>query len=128
MPAPEVFVKALQGQPISCPMSRCPGPVESIELSRARDKIKTFSLKCGRCGWQDQVTGHEDSEPPWDEASLQAITDEHLLHLQPVCPFDHAPVVFISLPNPRRKARYRISCFYCGRQVEMDWPPQESKW
>src|SRR3989454_5307419 len=43
------------------------------------------------------------------------------------CPFDHTPIVFISLPNPRRKARYRLACFYCGRQAEMDWPPPEAR-
>jgi hypothetical protein len=32
------------------------------------------------------------------------------------------------LPNPRRKARYRISCFFCGRQTELDWPPPDAKW
>ena len=40
---------------------------------------------------------------------------------------EKSDVVFTSLPNPRRRARYRISCFYCGRQAEMDWPPPEAK-
>lgn len=46
---------------------------------------------------------------------------------QPTCPRDGTPVVFTSLPNPRRRARYRVACYYCGRQVEMDWPPPESR-
>lgn len=25
------------------------------------------------------------------------------------------------------KARYRLSCFYCGRQAEMGWPPPEAR-
>ena len=43
------------------------------------------------------------------------------------CPNDGTPVVFTSLPNPRRKGRYRLSCYYCGRQAEMDWPPPEAR-
>jgi hypothetical protein len=31
------------------------------------------------------------------------------------------------MPNPRRKARYRLSCFYCGRHAELNWPPAEAK-
>ena len=30
-------------------------------------------------------------------------------------------MVFISMPNPRRKAKYR-GLFLCGRQTDMDWP------
>jgi hypothetical protein len=55
------------------------------------------------------------------------MADEHLMHQQPTCPFDETPVVFHSLPNPRRRARYRLACFFCGRQADMDWPPPESR-
>jgi hypothetical protein len=51
----------------------------------------------------------------------------HLLHEQPICPFDDTPITFTSMPNPRRKARYRLSCYYCGRHAEMNWPPPEAK-
>ncbi len=128
MPAPQVFVKALQRDQIPCPMPGCRGPVESCERSHAHDRVKTFDLRCKHCGWQELVTGKAEPNPPWDEASLLAMTDEHLLHLQPTCSYDQAPLVFTSLPNPRRKARYRIACFYCGRQADIDWPPPESKW
>jgi hypothetical protein len=74
-----------------------------------------------------QLNGKQQLAPQWDDASLLMMADEHLMHQQPLCPFDETPVVFTSLPNPRRRARYRISCFYCGRQAEMDWPPPEAK-
>src|SRR3989454_2840448 len=103
------------------------GPVRATDLSQVHDRVKTFQFSCERCGWQDRVAGREELSPPWDEASLQEIAYEHLMHLPAFCPFDHTPIVFISLPNPRRKARYRLSCFYCGRQAEMDWPPPEAR-
>ena len=125
--APQQFVKALQREPIPCGRPGCPGPVETIDQSQLHDRVKTFGLKCERCGWQDQVTGREALTPPWDEASLLDMAYEHLMHQQPKCPNDETPVVFTSLPNPRRRARYRLSCFYCGRQAEMDWPPPEGR-
>lgn len=127
MPAPQLFVKALQREQIPCPMPECPGLVESCEHSQTLDRVKSFELRCERCGWQEQVTGKEEKAPPWDNASLLGMAEQHLLHLQPTCPYDQAPVVFTSLRNPRRKARFRIACFYCGRQAEINWPPQESK-
>ncbi len=128
MPASQLFVKALQRQPISCPTPGCPGPVESNDTSQAQDQVKTFNLRCLRCGWQELVIGHQQQNPPWEDASRLTMTEAHLLHLQPTCPYDEAPVLFTSLPNPRRKARYRITCYYCGRQIDVDWPPPESKW
>ena len=128
MAAPETFIKALQHEPITCPRTACAAPVDCTEVSSPQERVKTYHLRCEVCGWDERVGGAEDGAAQWDEAELQAIIDEHLPHLQPVCPYDRAPVVFTSLPNPRRKARYRIACFYCGRQAEMDWPPQETKW
>lgn len=128
MQAPETFIKVLQHETVSCVKPGCSGPVAFTEESQPLDRIKVFQVTCERCGWTDQVKGQAQLDPPWDEGSLAAIVEEHLLHLEPICPFDHAPVQFLSLPNPRRKARYRISCFFCGRQAEMDWPPQEAKW
>jgi hypothetical protein len=55
------------------------------------------------------------------------MAEVHLLHDQPTCPFDDTPITFISMPNPRRKARYRLLCYYCGRHTEMNWPPPEAK-
>jgi hypothetical protein len=126
-PAQDRFVRALQREPIPCRTAGCPGPVDINDLSQVHDRVKTFGLRCQRCGWEDRVTGRLEEVPPWDEASLLMMADEHLMHQQPTCPFDGTPVVFISLPNPRRRARYRLSCFYCGRQVEIDWPPPESR-
>lgn len=121
------FVKALQHEPIPCGTAGCPGPVDINDLSRLHDRVKTFNLRCQRCGWQDRVTGRLEEAPPWDDASVLMMADEHLMHQQPACPFDGTPVVFTSLPNPRRRARYRVSCFYCGRHTELDWPPTESR-
>jgi hypothetical protein len=121
------FVKALQHEPLWCGNTGCPGPVQVADLSQLRDRIRSFDATCAQCGWHRRLTGQESLAPPWDDASLLAMADVHLMHQQPICPFDETPVVFTSLPNPRRKARYRLSCFYCGRQAEMDWPPPESK-
>ncbi|MET0514441.1 MAG: hypothetical protein ABW047_03805 [Nitrospiraceae bacterium] len=121
------FVSALQHDPLVCERNGCPGPVDVTDLSQMRDRIKTFEVRCQHCGWHRRLTGQEHLTPAWDEASLLMMADEHLMHQQPVCPFDDTPVVFTSLPNPRRRARYRLSCFYCGRQTEMDWPPPEAK-
>ena len=128
MAAPENFVKALQHEPIPCATLTCRGYVDCTDMSQAHDRIKTFHLHCTVCGWEDHVHGLDEPGMPWSEAELQGIIEEHLLHLQPICPFDQAPVIFTSLPNPRRRARYRIACHYCGCSVEMDWPPQEAKW
>lgn len=121
------FVQALQHEPIACGQAGCPGPVQVTDLSQFRDRVKSFELACERCGWRDRVTGREESGPPWDETALLDLAYEHLMHQQPVCPHDGTPVVFTSLPNPRRRGRYRLSCFYCGRQAEMDWPPPEAR-
>lgn len=128
MAAPVIFIKAVQHEAIPCTVSGCVGYVDCIDVSHVHDRIKTFQLHCTLCGWKDHIRGHEDHGVPWEEPELQTIIDEHLLHLQPLCPFDQAPVIFTSLPNPRRRARYRIACYYCGRRVELDWPPQEAKW
>ncbi|HJU04335.1 MAG TPA: hypothetical protein VJ692_04220 [Nitrospiraceae bacterium] len=125
--APERFIKALQHEHIPCADSACPGAVEIVDLSQLHDRVKLFELTCQKCGRRDRLTGRPSLTPPWDDAALLVMADEHLMHQQPTCPHDNTPVVFTSLPNPRRKARYRLSCFYCGRQAEMDWPPPESR-
>ncbi len=121
------FVHALQHEPIHCAKTECTGPVEVHDLSQIRDRVKVFEARCQQCGWQTRLTGREQLSPPWDDAALLVMADEHLMHQQPSCPFDGTPVVFTSLPNPRRRAKYRLSCFYCGRQIEMDWPPAEAR-
>jgi hypothetical protein len=125
--AHDLFVRALQREPVRCGNPGCPGAVEVLDLSGLHDRVKTFKLRCERCGWENRLTGREEVAPPWDDASLLVLADEHLMHQQPNCPYDGTPVVFHSLPNPRRRARYRLSCFYCGRQAEMDWPPPEAR-
>jgi hypothetical protein len=121
------FMKALQHEPLWCGNAGCPGPVEVIDQSQRRDRVRTFDATCTLCGWHRQLRGRESLTPAWDDASLLAMANEHLMHQQAVCRFDDTPVIFTSLPNPRRKARYRLSCFYCGRQAHMDWPPSEWK-
>jgi hypothetical protein len=125
--APAAFIQALHKRTIACPTPRCGGLLAVEEVTRPADRVKSFELRCEHCDWRDTITGEMQVDPPWDEGSLMEITEEHLLHLEPVCPYDLAPVDFHSLPNPRRRARYRISCFFCGRQVELDWPPEEAK-
>lgn len=127
-PSPrDLFIHALQHEPVPCGTPGCSGPVQSTDLSQASDRVKTYQFRCARCEWTSRVAGSGPQDPPWDDAALLGMAEEHLLHQQPLCPFDHVPVVFGSLPNPRRKARYRLSCFYCGRQAELDWPPSEAR-
>lgn len=121
------FVKALQGESLACDAANCRGLIEVTDTSQLADRVKTFDVRCHVCGKTDRLTGQEELHPPWDDASLLLMADEHLMHQQPSCPNDGTPVVFTSLPNPRRRARYRISCYYCGRRVDVDWPPPESR-
>ncbi len=125
--APAVFVKALRKQPVTCGMPKCSGSVEVTDISQNADRVKNFRLQCNTSHWEDIITGCPQLEPPWDEGSLMEIMEEHLLHLEPVCPYDQVPVYFYSLPRPSRRARYRMTCYYCGRQEELDWPPEEAK-
>ena len=125
--APMAFIHALHKHPVSCEGLGCSSAVEVNDISQPADPVKTFHLQCRACHWEGTVSGSLQLDPPWDEGSLMEITEEHLLHLEPVCPYDQAPLEFHSLPNPRRRARYRITCFYCGRQEELDWPPEEAK-
>jgi len=122
-----LFLKALQKDPLQCSRPACGGGVAVQDLSQLHDRVKTFELRCERCDWKDRVTGLEQLTPPWDETVLLDMAYEHLMHQPATCPYDGMTVVFMSLPNPRRQARYRVSCYYCGRQAEMDWPPQESR-
>ncbi len=125
--APAAFIQALHKQPVSCESPDCACSVEVTDISQRADRVKSFRLRCNACQWEDIMTGCPQVDPPWDEGSLMEITEEHMLHLEPVCPYDKAPLDFHSLPNPRRRARYRITCYYCGRQEELDWPPEEAK-
>lgn len=125
--APAAFIHALHKQPVICAGPDCSCSVEVKDISRPSDRVKTFHLQCSSCHWEQTMSGCLQVDPPWDEGSLMEITEEHLLHLEPACPYDRAPVEFHSLPSPRRRARYRITCFYCGRQEELDWPPEETK-
>ena len=125
--APRTFIQALHKQSVSCEGRDCTSAVEVTDTSQKTDRVKSFKLQCGSCHWEQTISGRLQLEPPWDEGSLMEITEEHLLHLEPVCPYDQAPIQFHSLPNPRRRARYRITCWYCGRQEELDWPPEEAK-
>jgi hypothetical protein len=121
------FVQALQHEHLTCIKPGCSGPMDVVDLSQHNARVKTFEAQCERCQMTEKITGREQTTPPWDDASLIQMADEHLMHQQPSCSFDDTPVVFVSMPNPRRRARYRLCCFYCGRQTEMDWPPPETK-
>ena len=121
------FVQALQHEHLVCIKPDCGGPMDVVDLTPHHAHIKTYEATCERCGATEQITGQEQSSPPWDIASITMMAEVHLLHDQPACPFDGTPITFTSMPNPRRKARYRLSCFYCGRHSEMNWPPPEAK-
>ncbi len=121
------FVQALQHEPLTCIRSDCGGRMELVDVTVHHARIKTYAARCERCHETDTITGQAQSSPPWDEASITMMAEVHLLHDQPTCPYDDTPITFTSLPNPRRKARYRLSCFYCGRDTEIDWPPPEAK-
>jgi len=99
------------------------GAISATERVRYIARVRELARLCAE-SW---LAGREELTPPWDEDSLLEMAYEHLMHQPAVCPVDGTPVVFTSLPNPQRKARYRLSCFYCGRQAEMDWPPPESR-
>ena len=121
------FIQALQHEPILCAQPGCGRPMDVIDHTRHDARIKTYEAVCDRCHTVELITGHEQTSPPWDGASITIMAGVHLLHGQPACPFDGTPITFTSLPNPRRKARYRLSCYYCGRHTEMKWPPPEAR-
>ena len=101
--------------------------MEVTDMTPHHVRVKTYEAVCERCRAKEQIMGHEQTSPPWDVASITMMAEVHLLHDQPTCPFDGTPITFISMPNPRRKARYRLLCYYCGRHTEMNWPPPEAK-
>ena len=121
------FIQALQHEHLTCPKPGCGGPMNITDLTPQLARIKTYEAECKQCHTKEQITGKEQPTPPWDGASITMMAEVHLLHEQPTCPFDDTPITFTSMPNPRRKARYRLSCFYCGRHAELNWPPPEAK-
>jgi hypothetical protein len=121
------FLQALQHEHLTCAQPDCGGPMDVIDLTPHNGRIKAYQAQCERCKTIEHITGKEETSPPWDIASITMMAEVHLLHDQPTCPFDDTPITFTSMPNPRRKARYRLSCFYCGRHTEMNWPPPEAK-
>jgi len=121
------FVQALQHEHLTCPKPGCGGPMDVTDHTPHHARVKLYEASCERCHTTEKITGRECSAPPWDVASITMMAEVHLLHDQPTCPFDDTPITFISLPNPRRKARYRLLCYYCGRHTEMNWPPPEAK-
>lgn len=121
------FVQALQHEHLICAKPGCGGSLALADQTPHSARIKTYEATCERCHAVERIAGHEQSSPPWDLASITMMAEVHLLHEQPACPYDETPITFISLPNPRRKARYRLLCYYCGRHAEMNWPPPEAK-
>ncbi len=121
------FVQALQHEHLTCTKPECGGPMDVVDHTLHSARIKTYEASCERCHSVEHITGKEETHSSWDVASITLMAESHLLHDQPTCPFDETPITFISLPNPRRKARYRLLCYYCGRHAEMNWPPPEAK-
>ena len=121
------FVQALQHEHVTCVQPGCGGLMDVIDHTPHNARIKIYEAECKKCHATEKITGKEQTSPPWDVASITMMAETHLLHDQPTCPFDDTPITFMSLPNPRRKARYRLVCFYCGRHTEMNWPPPEAK-
>ncbi|MDE3043006.1 MAG: hypothetical protein KGJ82_20880, partial [Nitrospirota bacterium] len=102
------FVQALQHEHITCPKPGCGGPMDVTDHTLHNARIKTYEAQCQRCHMTEKITGKEQATPPWDVASITMMAEVHLLHDQPTCPIDDTPITFTSLPNPRRKARYRL--------------------
>lgn len=121
------FVQALQHEHLTCAKPGCGGPMDVVDHTLHTAKIKTYEATCEQCHTVEHITGKETHQPAWDDASITLMAEAHLLHDQPICPFDETPITFVSLPNPRRKGRYRLLCYYCGRHTEMNWPPPEAK-
>jgi hypothetical protein len=121
------FIQALQHEHLTCARPGCGGPMQVTDLSLHNARVKTYEAQCERCHLTEKIMGAEQTTPPWDDASITMMAEAHLLHDQPTCPYDDTPITFISMPNPRRKARYRLTCFYCGRDTVMNWPPPEAK-
>ena len=57
-PIHQQFVQALQHEPVSCAKPGCPGPVEIRDLSQLHDRVKTFQLKCEKCGFETAMPNH----------------------------------------------------------------------
>ena len=121
------FVQALQHEHLTCLKPGCGGAMNVTDHTPHLGRIKIYEAECKQCHSQERITGNEQTTPSWDVASITMMAEVHLLHEQPTCPFDDTPITFTSMPNPRRKARYRLSCYYCGRHTEMNWPPPEAK-
>ena len=121
------FVQALQHEHLRCAQDGCGGPMRVTDLTPHDARVKIYEAECERCHMKEHIAGQEQMSPAWDVASITMMAEVHLLHDQPTCPFDDTPITFISMPNPRRKARYRLLCYYCGRHTEMNWPPPEAK-
>lgn len=121
------FVQALQHEHLTCAKPDCGGPMAVADHTPHSARIKSYEATCERCHTVEKIAGKEEPQPSWDVASITLMAEMHLLHEQPTCPYDDTPITFISLPNPRRKARYRLLCYYCGRHTEMNWPPPEAK-
>ena len=121
------FVRALQHEHLTCAKPGCGGAMAVTDHTLHTARIKSYEATCERCHTVEKITGKEEHQPSWDVASITLMAETHLLHEQPSCPYDDTPITFISLPNPRRKARYRLLCYYCGRHTEMNWPPPEAK-
>lgn len=121
------FVQALQHEHVTCAKPGCGGAMEVADHTPHSARIKSYEAICERCHTVEKIIGKEEHLPSWDVGSITLMAEMHLLHEQPTCPNDDTPITFISLPNPHRKARYCLQCYYCGRHTEMNWPPREAK-
>ena len=92
-----LFLKALHKDPVQCPQPNCGGPVGVQDCSQLQDRVKTFELKCERCGWKERVMGREELVPPWDETVLMDMAYDHLMHQPAMCPHDGSPVIFTNV-------------------------------
>ncbi|HWV46550.1 MAG TPA: hypothetical protein VN039_11120 [Nitrospira sp.] len=94
------FVLALQHEHLTCTKPGCGGAMAVTDHTLHSARIKSYEAACGRCHTVEKITGKEEHQPSWDVASITLMAETHLLHEQPICPYDDTPITFSPCPIP----------------------------